>query len=142
MAKPSTLWPVEMLPENGEGRVETSKTGAPPQPGHPDTLRPDKGRLQEQRESRALRKGEGAANSGEAGASQEMLPGEYTSKGKDTPDAEGSQTNGHSLDGSPPTLDMDEIDLWEPKPPKVLMDDPKVKPLELRAQIQLYATNE
>jgi hypothetical protein len=31
---------------------------------------------------------------------------------------------------------------WEPKPPKVLMDDPNATPLELRDQIQLYATNE
>lgn len=31
---------------------------------------------------------------------------------------------------------------WEPKPPKVLMDDPHARPLELRSQIQLYATNE
>jgi hypothetical protein len=31
---------------------------------------------------------------------------------------------------------------WEPKPPKVLMDDPLATPLELRAQIQIYATNE
>ena len=31
---------------------------------------------------------------------------------------------------------------WEPKPPKVLMNDPNTRPLELRSQIQLYATNE
>ncbi|EIN10888.1 alpha/beta-hydrolase [Punctularia strigosozonata HHB-11173 SS5] len=31
---------------------------------------------------------------------------------------------------------------WEPKPPKVLMEDPLATPLELRAQIQIYATNE
>ncbi|KZT13024.1 alpha/beta-hydrolase [Laetiporus sulphureus 93-53] len=34
------------------------------------------------------------------------------------------------------------IDFWEPKPPKVFMDDPNATPLELRSQIQLYATNE
>ena len=32
--------------------------------------------------------------------------------------------------------------LWEPKPPKVLMKDPKSVPLELCSQIQLYATTE
>lgn len=31
---------------------------------------------------------------------------------------------------------------WVPKPPKVLMEDPNTTPLELRSQIQLYATNE
>lgn len=31
---------------------------------------------------------------------------------------------------------------WEPKPPKVLMENPLATPLELRAQIQIYATNE
>lgn len=31
---------------------------------------------------------------------------------------------------------------WEPKPPKVLMNDPKETPLELHSQIQQYATNE
>lgn len=36
----------------------------------------------------------------------------------------------------------EEIESWEPKPPKVLMDDPNAIPLELRSQIQLYATNE
>ena len=36
-------------------------------------------------------------------------------------------------------LDKDD---WHPKPPKVLMKDPESTPLELRSQIQLYATNE
>lgn len=31
---------------------------------------------------------------------------------------------------------------WVPKPPKVLMENPNATPLELRSQIQLYATNE
>lgn len=34
------------------------------------------------------------------------------------------------------------LSFWEPKPPKVLMKDPNDTPLELRGQIQLYATNE
>jgi hypothetical protein len=34
------------------------------------------------------------------------------------------------------------LSCWEPKPPKVLMNDPNDSPLELRSQIQLYATNE
>lgn len=35
-----------------------------------------------------------------------------------------------------------DIDFWEPKPPKVLMEDPEAVPLELHAQIQMYATTE
>lgn len=31
---------------------------------------------------------------------------------------------------------------WEPKPPKVLMENHEETPLELRSQIQMYATNE
>lgn len=36
----------------------------------------------------------------------------------------------------------DALSFWEPKPPKVLMEDPNEQPLELRSQIQLYAMNE
>lgn len=35
-----------------------------------------------------------------------------------------------------------DIDFWEPKPPKVLMENNNAVPLELRSQIQLYATTE
>lgn len=44
-------------------------------------------------------------------------------------------------DEQDPNHDLAE-EFWEPKPPKVLMDDPNAIPLELRAQIQLYATTE
>ncbi len=40
-----------------------------------------------------------------------------------------------------PNHDLAE-EFWEPKPPKVLMEDPNATPLELRSQIQLYATTE
>ncbi|KAJ7683981.1 hypothetical protein B0H17DRAFT_1169866 [Mycena rosella] len=35
-----------------------------------------------------------------------------------------------------------DIDHWEPRPPKVQMNDPDAVPLELKSQIQLYATTE
>jgi len=38
--------------------------------------------------------------------------------------------------------DLDNIDFWEPSPPKVLMKNPADVPLELRSQIQHYATTE
>lgn len=38
--------------------------------------------------------------------------------------------------------DLDDIDFWQPNPPKVLMKNPQDVPLELRSQIQHYATTE
>jgi hypothetical protein len=46
---------------------------------------------------------------------------------------------GPSLDSIP---DLDDIDFWQPSPPKVLMKNPRDVPLELRSQIQHYATTE
>ena len=61
----------------------------------------------------------------------------------DDPPATGSSANeGHAQDGQgDPKYDI-AMDFWEPKPPKVLMEDPNATPLELLAQIQLYATTE
>jgi hypothetical protein len=52
----------------------------------------------------------------------------------------GSQSPQDTLPSDPNYQDA--ISFWEPKPPKVFMKDPNAKPLELRGQIQLYATNE
>ncbi|KAA1466694.1 alpha/beta-hydrolase [Dentipellis sp. KUC8613] len=41
-----------------------------------------------------------------------------------------------------PDINWEDIERWEPKPPKVLMEDPNSTPLEIRSQIQQYATNE
>lgn len=41
-----------------------------------------------------------------------------------------------------PAGDSSDISLLEPKPPKILMQNPHAIPLELRSQIQLYATTE
>ena len=41
-----------------------------------------------------------------------------------------------------PSLRTEDLSRWEPKPPKVLMKDPDAIPLEIRSQIQQYATNE
>lgn len=48
----------------------------------------------------------------------------------------------HDAEQGSKTPGNESLDFWEPKPPKVLMKDPKEKPLELRSQIQFYATNE
>lgn len=49
--------------------------------------------------------------------------------------------NGHgaSSDSIP---DLDDINFWQPNPPKVLMKNPRDVPLEIRSQIQHYATTE
>ena len=39
-------------------------------------------------------------------------------------------------------MDRHDVDYWELKPPKVLMENPNAVPLELRSQIHLYATTE
>ncbi|KAJ7590893.1 Alpha/Beta hydrolase protein [Mycena floridula] len=111
LAKPSTIWPIDLLPPDG-GRVATSTTNAPPKPGHADPLQPDKKRLLE-------------PEANPPKSQQEML----------------AESASPVSTGSDVDLEA-EIEKWEPKPPKVLMDDPTKVPLELRSQIQLYATNE
>ena len=39
-------------------------------------------------------------------------------------------------------IDCHDVDYWELKPPRVLMENPNAVPLELRSQIHLYATTE
>jgi hypothetical protein len=138
MAKPSTLWPVEAVPPRDEARVETTQTNQPPMPGHPDTLKPSKERLDAQDDRHADAQETNAAQSRSVGTQEEMLSGDVPS--------DASVPNGRSRhrDGSCAEFVSEEgdIDRWEPKPPKVLMDDPNSKPLELHSQIQLYATNE
>lgn len=151
MAKPSTLWPMEAQPDKVGGRTKTSKRGPPPEPGHPDTLKPDPVRLEKQRESRENGRSEDAVGPEDVEDKKHMLessrsPAESDAtepaKSPAAEDVEDSNEANASGSQSPTEPDMDEIDLWEPKPPKVLMDDPNTQPLELLSQIQLYATNE
>ncbi|KAJ3972558.1 hypothetical protein EV361DRAFT_904837 [Lentinula raphanica] len=122
LAKPSTLWPVDPLPPSG-GRVCPTKSNPPPAPGHADTLHPDTDRVQE----------DNNANDLENVQSQEEMLSE--SEGRTLrPESRNS--------GKSRVIGEDDIDLWEPKPPKVLMEDPEAIPLELRSQIQQYATTE
>lgn len=85
----------------------------------------------------AASSGHGQAKS--AGVIARPEHGDESSQGTSSSDA-GSSTNGQDVKQDP-NYDA-AIDFWEPKPPKVFMDDPNAKPLELRSQIQLYATNE
>jgi len=111
-------------------------SNSPSKPGHTDTLRPSKPRLQE------VEKSEGTA--GKMRSQLEMLQVNVpdaieTSAGEE-------KSNSHSSSDSCRFAvsgeDAYDVDFWEPKPPKVPMDDPEAVPLELRSQIQLYATTE
>lgn len=63
--------------------------------------------------------------------------------------AEGVEVESPTTDRSPswpileaPDSRRDSAEEHEPKPPKVLMENPDDVPLELQSQIQIYATNE
>ncbi|KIK67942.1 hypothetical protein GYMLUDRAFT_36749 [Collybiopsis luxurians FD-317 M1] len=126
LAKPSTVWPVDPVPPKG-GRVCPTESNPPPKPGHADTLHPSAERIQKDR----------SEDTAEPVKSQEeMLQQPESSTPPEAPKPSGSD--------KPEANDeeYDDIDLWEPKPPKVLMEDPNAVPLELRSQIQQYATTE
>lgn len=108
-----------MDPVGGPGvRVRPSEETSPPKPGHADTLQPRKGRVEKEKD-------------------ETVAPVETQEKMLADSDA---SVNKAQDGGELP--DRDDLDFWEPHPPKVLMENPRDIPLELHAQIQLYATNE
>ncbi|KAK1231819.1 hypothetical protein PQX77_005033 [Marasmius sp. AFHP31] len=125
LAKPSTLWPIHPIAPQ-EGRIGPTKSTPPPDPGHADTLKPSGARVQDDKE-------DGKTDSRGVVETQEEMQQE-TSEGRNSKEGDVKDDSGDSSD--------DDLDRWEPKPPKVLMKDPEAVPLELRSQIQLYATNE
>ncbi|KAJ8086857.1 hypothetical protein PM082_005682 [Marasmius tenuissimus] len=125
LAKPSTLWPIDPIAPQ-EGRIGPTKSTPPPNPGHADTLKPSEARVQHDKE-------DGKTESRGVVETQEEMQQE-ASEGRNGKEADVKDDSGDSSD--------DDLDRWEPKPPKVLMKDPGAVPLELRSQIQLYATNE
>ncbi|KAL4249093.1 hypothetical protein ABKN59_005778 [Abortiporus biennis] len=143
--RPSTLWPVQTLPEGGRYRVIPTSTGPPPKPGHADTLRPSEDRLVDQFERRVEKSNDPSQpahtidlQDQQVGSQHEMLES----------NGDSSDHTARNLDAIPePNEKLDAEygaawEFWEPKPPKVLMDDPNDTPLELRSQIQIYATTE
>ncbi|KAJ7498735.1 Alpha/Beta hydrolase protein [Mycena latifolia] len=114
LAKPSTLWPVDPLPR-GEGRVVPSKNDPPPEPGHADQLKPTKARVEE-----------------------EFVPEDDQNQTR----RETSTSESRSSSADMADSDDYDVDHWEPRAPKVQMNDPNALPLELKSQIQLYATTE
>ncbi|KAI0722242.1 alpha/beta-hydrolase [Cerioporus squamosus] len=149
--KPSPTWPVHVKAEGGYTRVVPTQTDPPPQPGHADKLKPDAGEVADQvsqRLKQTAERGEEVHSAdlkdysdGAAAPTQQEMQEEGsvdTTNGGTTP-ADTPVSSHEPKHESDQDLDFDS---WEPKPPKVLMQDPNATPLELRAQIQLYATTE
>lgn len=59
----------------------------------------------------------------------------------DTP-SEKADVSAGGTDKLEEALDSHNLDHWEPKPPKIFMENHNSQPLELRSQIQMYAANE
>lgn len=123
LAKPSTLWPVDLLPPDG-GRVTRATSNLPPSPGHVDTLKPTASHVEKEKNEPNF----------PVIKSQEEMLAQVQSEGN---------AEIHSLkDASSSSQTAVEDESWEPKPPKVLMKDHAEIPLELHSQIQIYATTE
>ncbi|KAI0751533.1 alpha/beta-hydrolase [Daedaleopsis nitida] len=153
--KPSPLWPVHPRPEGGYTRVIPTQTNPPPQPGHADTLKPNSDEAADQLNQRLQE----TANRGEPVhasdlkenadeilsqkemQSQEVVDG-FDAQAKTTQDSSTSESKTEHDDVTEDGGSDIALDTFEPKPPKVLMEDPDAKPWELCAQIQLYATTE
>ncbi|TFK43713.1 lipase/esterase [Crucibulum laeve] len=131
LAKPSTLWPVDPIPLDG-GRVIPTKSNPPPEPGHSDMLKPSHSRIELEKEGEA-----GTPPPGEKVKTQEeMLDKDWIpSRSEDNEKASPSNLKDNQDDEY-------DVDTWEPRPPKVLMENPNAVPLELRSQIQQYAMTE
>lgn len=155
MAKPSTTWPIPTVPENG-GRMVESVSNPPPRPGLPDTLKPQPNRADE------LSKQKKEYAPGEHVQSQaEMLEDENgvqkvdsfvhpprddkpdeTPISKSSSDTSDTKVEQHQENENEMESCKEDAKDWEPKYAKVLMEDPNATPLEIRSQIQMYATTE
>jgi hypothetical protein len=159
-AKPSTLWPLE--DHTDHTRVVPTTTDAPPPPGYPEVLQSDGPQhLHEETLPSAetrhvgddpslggmkptstpgllhnvfdhISQSQNAYISTDSAEQDTMTPVDGAKK--HLGNAHRKDSEGHSK----PSHDNEST----LRPPKVLMENPSTTPLELRAQIQLYATNE
>lgn len=121
-----------------------TKSGPPPKPGHADTLQPDSERKQDQDEQLANQSAELGKEVGAAELkdNSEEIPPQKDMLREPDGDAGARPATSPDQDSARDTAVEDGDSEWEPKPPKVLMENPNDTPLELLAQIQLYATTE
>ncbi|KAI0031668.1 hypothetical protein K488DRAFT_51609 [Vararia minispora EC-137] len=153
--RPSTLWPVAPLADEAHPRVRETQTNPPPQPGHADILNPDPLRLPEQQESKKTATKQGVSisevqthrsHAERVARQKEMQAGahqdESARSSEPMPNRRVRDVDVNAPADGDDGADVEDLDKWEPKPPKVLMEDPGSIPLELLSQIQQYATNE
>ena len=141
LAKPSTLWPIPTIPEDG-GRVCTTVSNEPPEPGKADTLKPSPARVEREEESEVYGPGERIKSQHEMlddSKPKHIQTDVDSGKGGEIDREASPTTKADKLDQA---LEEHDLDHWEPKPPKVLMENPNATPLELRSQIQMYASTE
>ncbi|KIM46374.1 hypothetical protein M413DRAFT_17043 [Hebeloma cylindrosporum] len=131
LAKPSTLWPVPTQPESG-GRVVPTVTTDPPKPGNSDTLKASPFSQE--------RTGKGSKFYGPV---ETLQMDDRNSPDSPTVSHPDSSPRTKAAEGTETIPEEDHnINHHEPKPPKVLMENPNTPPLELRSQIQMYAATE
>lgn len=117
---------MELLPPKG-GRITKATSHPPPEPGHADTLQPSAERVESDL------KRDGSPDKVETqGEMLESYPGS----------SEASSSSDTTKGKSREKPDDDDFEKWEPLAPKILMEDMDAVPLEMRAQIQMYATTE
>ncbi|KAH9482748.1 AB hydrolase superfamily protein C4A8.06c [Psilocybe cubensis] len=151
LAKPSTLWPLPTRPEHG-GRVVTTVTNVPPRPGDADTLKPLDGLAQRGQVTDSNIYGPGKpVQTQEQMLTDSQSPSFLNNREKAAQHLTSGHIDVNSIDVDPAQgvtssiekdISEDDIENWHPKPPKVLMENPNAVPLELRSQIQMYATTE
>lgn len=144
LAKPSTLWPNPTLPESG-GRMVHTVTNKPPQPGHADVLKPSHERLERPPKVEGEVYGPGEiVMSQQATLDEHDISSDEKNRNGNTKEKSivSRTTSSAPVSSTSRNLEDDEIERWEPKPPKVLMENSSSIPLELRSQIQMYASTE
>lgn len=125
--------------------VTTTKTNPPPIPGHADETKPssERDRVAEALPQEPLPQGEVPSQASMIALADIIESSDWVDAVNTEIDrASGIQVEplpavGASNDGRPHFIEE-----HEPKPPKVLMENPDDVPLELQSQIQICATNE
>ena len=121
--------------------VATTETTPPPIPGHADETKPS-----QKRDRIADAVPQEPLPQGEAPSQASMLMLTDIIESSDWVDDVNAEIGEIQVEPRSPTETSSDLTHFfeehEPKPPKVLMDNPHDVPLELQAQIQIYATNE
>ncbi|KAI0321985.1 hypothetical protein OF83DRAFT_1168008 [Amylostereum chailletii] len=151
--RPSLAWPLDPVGDADHPRVTQSATNPPPPPGHADTLLPSPERVDEQHANKdAAVKGSDKLHDNNGVKTQQGMFDQVGGPTASDPEyipgnSQASENNSSTSDGTlretQPPEDADGTPKkWEPKPAKVLMENSSAVPLEIRGQIQQYATNE